>query len=141
MRPALLAVLLLPACATLAPERTATLDPGGSVVLRAIEIDRLEARGEERRIAGECLSACTMFLGLSTACFEEGAVLGFHAPRLPGDAALSPLAFDVATRRMGDYYPPRVRDWWLREARHSDRLIRVPAAELIRRGEARACPP
>lgn len=139
MRRALLALALLAGCGDLAPARTATEDPGGSVLLRVAEIGVLEAQHREKRIAGECLSACTLFLGLSTACFEEGAVLGFHGPRVAGGAAMPHEAFERVTQEMGRFYPPRIRAWWLAEARHSRRLIRVPAAELIARGEARAC--
>ena len=135
-----LLLLLLSSCSDLAPERTAARDPGGSVLLRAAEIAALERRGMEKRIAGECLSACTLYLGLSTACFEEGATLGFHGPRLVVGRPLP----DAQARRlaafMASYYPPRVAEWFMAEARFSRRMIRVPAAELVARGEARACP-
>lgn len=127
---AALALAAAPAAADdLAPSR----DPGGSVALRVIEIAALEARREPVRIEGECLSACTMYLGLSTACFGRNSVLGFHAPRRPDGRPLPPRAFEAATRAMADYYPARLRAWWLEEGRHSDAMIRVPAARLIDR--------
>ena len=132
-------LLLLAACAPPAPP-TPGLDEGGSVLARAGEVVALAARGEGRRVAGECLSACTLYLGLPGACFEEGAVLGFHGPRGAGGAPLSPLRFEATSRLMASHYPPRVARWFMDEARHSRAIIRVPAADLVARGEARTCP-
>jgi hypothetical protein len=138
---ALLASLLLAACAPETPsEGVPGRDTGGSVVARASEIVALAARGEERRIGGQCLSACTMYLGLPTACFEPDAVLGFHGPRRANGDPLPFLRFEAASRLMASFYPPGVAAWFMAEARHSRELIRVPAADLIARGEARACP-
>lgn len=138
MRP-LLASLLLAACAARAPS-TPGLDEGGSVLARAGEIVALAARGEGKRVGGECLSACTMYLGLPGACFEEGATLGFHGPRGANGAPLPPLRFEATSRLMASHYPPRLAQWFMDDARHSRGIIRVPAADLIARGEARACP-
>lgn len=136
----LLACLLLWSCGPVADSAGAPgRDGGGSVVARAGEIVALAARGEERRVGGECLSACTLYLGLATACFEEGAILGFHGPRRSDGTALPPLRFEATSRLMASFYPPGVAEWFMAEARHSHALIRVPAADLIARGEARAC--
>ena len=145
-RASLICVLLMPlwgcvGLAGLAPERTADKDPGGSVPLRVAEIAAYEARDVEKRVSGQCLSACTMYLGLSTACFEPNAVLGFHGPRLATGGAMSERQFEATTALMARYYPPRVATWFMAEARHGRAMIRVPASELIARGEARACPP
>ncbi|MBP1805942.1 hypothetical protein [Rubellimicrobium aerolatum] len=114
-------------------------DPGGSVALRVLEIAALEARGEEKRVAGDCLSACTMYLGLSTACFEPDAVLGFHGPRLAWGLPMTPATFEAVTRTMAAYYPPRIARRFLDDWRHTPRFARVEASRLIARGEARAC--
>ena len=123
----------------LSPTRAANHDPGGSVVRRAAEIRDLEARGEQKRISGECLSACTMYLGLSTACFEPGVVLGFHGPRLAYGLPMPPSLFESVSRSMASYYPPRIAHRFLNTWRYSDHLVRVRADRLIARGEARAC--
>lgn len=135
----LLLCLLLAACAAPAPP-TPGRDEGGSVLARASEVAALAARGEGRRIAGECLSACTLYLALPGACFEEGATLGFHGPRRLDGAPLPPIRFEATTRLMASHYPPRIARWFMDEARHSRAIVRVPAADLVARGEARACP-
>jgi hypothetical protein len=150
----LLACLLLAACGPVGVSaEVPARDAGGGAVARAGEIVALAARGEERRIGGDCLSACTMHPGLATACFEKGAVLGFHKPRRAGGEPLLPLRFEATSRLMASFHPPGVAArcgrpvwppgvaaWFMAEARHSRELIRVPGADLIARGEARACP-
>lgn len=142
---ALLAVLMLIAVGAqadeLSPDRSPTHDPGGSVFLRAIEIARLEASGTPVRIGGTCNSACTMYLGLSTACFERDAVLGFHGPRLPWGLPMSRAQFDEVSSLMASYYPPRVAKAFMDRWRHRDRLRKIRASRLIERGEARPCDP
>jgi hypothetical protein len=122
-----------------ATEQAGDRDPGGSVALRVVEIGLLEARSAEKRVAGECLSACTMYLGLSTACFEPDAVLGFHGPILAFGPTMSPRRFEAITATMASYYPPRLARRFLEEWRHSQEFHRIPARRLIARGEARAC--
>ena len=119
--------------------RSSSRDRGGSVALRAIEIGALEARQQEKRVSGECLSACTMYLGLSTACFEQDAVLGFHGPRLAFNLPMTGMQFEAITQTMASYYPPRIAKQFLEEWRHSRSFHRIPASRLIARGEARAC--
>jgi hypothetical protein len=138
MRAAHLALALLLAAAPAAAEPRR--DAGGSVLLRAAEIAVLEATGTPREIRGECLSACTMYLGLSTACFGRGARLGFHGPRMPGGLPMPPAAFEMASRLMAAHYPPRIAAWFLAEGRHVPGMVMIPASVLIERGEARPCP-
>jgi hypothetical protein len=136
---ALAAALLLLAAAAAPAASAEARDPGGSLALRMLEIRLLEVRGEPKRIRGECLSACTLYLGLSTACFDEDAVLGFHGPTLAFGLSMSDAQFEAITTAMASYYPPRVARLFLEDWRHSDRFVRIPAEELIDRGEARPC--
>ena len=142
---AFLAVLLLlvaPVRADeLSPQRRPDHDPGGSVVLRAMEIARLEASGTPKRIEGTCSSACTLYLGLSTACFDRDVILGFHGPRLPWGLPMSKAQFDEVSSFMASYYPPRIARAFMDRWRHRDRMRWVRASRLIERGEARACDP
>jgi hypothetical protein len=140
MRRLLLAILLAACASPGAAERSPGRDPGGSVALRVLEIAVLEARGEEKRVSGECLSACTMYLGLSTACFERGATLGFHGPTLAFGVEMTAARFEAITQAMASYYPPRIARLFMDDWRHRQDFARVPASRLIARGEARACP-
>ena len=139
IRPLILLTLLSACAASFAHERHTARDPGGSVALRVMEIGVLEASGTPKRVSGECLSACTLYLGLSTACFEEDAVLGFHGPRFAGGLPMSDRQFEGITQSMAAFYPDRLARWFLAEARHSEEMVRIPARDLIARGEARAC--
>ncbi len=140
MRRLLLAILLAACASPGAAERSPGRDPGGSVALRVLEIAVLEARGEEKRVSGECLSACTMYLGLSTACFERGATLGFHGPTLAFGVEMTAARFEAITQAMASYYPPRIARLFMDDWRHRQDFALVPASRLIARGEARACP-
>ncbi len=55
-------------------------DYGGRVEPYAARAMAADRAGEPVRIAGECDSSCTLYLGSRTACVYPGAVLGFHAP-------------------------------------------------------------
>ncbi len=65
------AMAVLLAVAVFAPVQRAEAmevrkDMGGSVEERLAEIARLEQAGTPVRIVGTCVSACTLYLGLST---------------------------------------------------------------------------
>ncbi|MDE2579624.1 MAG: hypothetical protein KGL46_12505 [Hyphomicrobiales bacterium] len=93
------------------------LDRGGEIAeyMRAIN----EARGRPHVIAGDCMSACTLWLGYANACVEADAVLWFHGPAdgLARFRGLSPWAAlsESGAGAMLSMYPPRVRavvaDW------------------------------
>lgn len=138
---ALISCALLSACETV-PLVTPARDPGGVLAERMAMVEALRLSGAPVHIRGRCLSACTLYLGLPNACLERDATLGFHGPWPVAGRAMSPAAFEAASERMASYYPPSVARRFIEEWRHrgpSD-LALVPAAELIARGEARACP-
>ena len=116
-------------------------DMGGSVTERLVELRALERAGVPVRIAGTCVSACTMYLGLPMACVDPGASLGFHGPstRLRG-IPLTPDEFDRLSREMAQHYPPAIRAWFLAKARMvTGDYITITGAEAIRMG-AHPCP-
>ena len=151
---ALAGALALSACTSL-PPGGATYDGGGNVLARVAEIAQREASGEPFFAPKFCDSACTMYLGLSTACFPADGVLRFHSARLiVGD--LDPALIDAALAMAGvrvsragvedrmnlliaSFYPPGVRARFLAEWSRSTALVEVPVAELVAAGEARAC--
>lgn len=93
-------------------------DRGGLLADRVRQIKRLRRSGQAVEIAGECLSACTLYLGLANACVWPSAVLGFHGPAsvLPG-MALPPAEFEHWSRVMAGHYPPVLRRWFMRTGR------------------------
>jgi len=139
------AMAVLLAVAVFAPVQRAEAmevrkDMGGSVEERLAEIARLEQAGTPVRIVGTCVSACTLYLGLSTACVKPGARLGFHGPstRLRG-LPLPYEEFERLSRLMAEKYPPAIRAWFMAEARMvTGDYITISGAEAIRLG-ARPC--
>lgn len=115
MRAALAIILAL--AVSLAHARP--IDAGGNIgdYIRAIAA----ARGQRHEIAGDCMSACTMWLGATRVCVYPDAELWFHSARPPeGNAAL--LAF----------YPPRVRAFVIRHGLlNSSEPRGVPGWQLI----------
>lgn len=98
------------------------LDPGGSIDIYLNAI--VYARGRHV-IEGDCMSACTMWLGYRWTCVRPDAELWFHAGSIP-----------VATETMFAMYPPRVKRlvWPFMLSHH---LVGVPGWQLIRLGVPR----
>lgn len=117
-------------------------DRGGSVTVRAAEVDALRASGRPVILGpGHCWSSCTMFLGLPNACVKPTTVFGFHGPaiKVPG-LVLPPDEFDRWSRLIASYYPPAIRDWYLDQARYvTVGFVRKTGRELIAMGVA-SCP-
>ena len=111
-------------------------DRGGLLSDRVAQITRLRRSGQAIEIAGECLSACTLYLGLANVCVWPAAVLGFHGPAsvLPG-MALPPAEFERWSQIMAAHYPPDLRRWFLQTGR---RMLfgfhRISGATLIAMG-------
>ena len=133
-------LLILVSCAPLA-ESGAPRDAGGFFAQRVLHIAQLERAGTPFVIPSRCLSACTMYLGLSTACAQPDGVLGFHSVDLPGQVAFVAVV-DALNRKMAEYYPPRLEQWFLEEGpgrTRSTAFVMIPASELIAKGEVRPC--
>ncbi|WOI58390.1 hypothetical protein [Palleronia sp. LCG004] len=114
-------------------------DRGGQILARMREIGALRQEGRDVRIVGSvCYSACTMLIGLETACVSPYTVFGFHGPSRSGQR-LAPGAFERASTLIAAHYPPQIRAWYLKTARHEiDGLLRVSGKDLIALG-MRAC--
>lgn len=110
-------------------------DRGGNLQNRITEIAELRAAGVSIEIRStECLSACTIYLGLPGTCVARHTSLGFHGPSYYG-APLSKAKFEYWSQIIGTYYPPPLRRWYLRKGRF--RLIgyhRLRGKELARLG-------
>ncbi|WP_176846786.1 hypothetical protein [Roseicitreum antarcticum] len=115
-------------------------DNGGLLIDRIRYLGALRQSGQRVEIRGQCISACTLYLGLPQTCVSPDTIMGFHGPqsRLYG-IALPPADFEYWSRVMADHYPPALKRWFLAEGRNEIMGVRqIRGSELIRLG-AREC--
>jgi len=109
-------------------------DRGGLLAQRTREIRRFRASGQRVELRGTCLSACTMYLGLSGTCVARTATLGFHGPSKKGHR-MTIKEFDHWSLVMAKNYREPLRSWFMTEARYrTSGYHRISGAELIRLG-------
>ena len=100
-------------------------DRGGQIghYLQAFAL--LRSSGERVMIDGNCLSACTLVLGLiprSRICATPRARFGFHAAWMP-DADGTPVTSQLGTQALWNIYPTDVRRWINRNGGLSRKMI------------------
>ena len=132
---ALLASGIMPASATM---RIAE-DRGGQIghYLQAFAL--LRSTGENVVIDGNCLSACTLVLGLipnNKICATENARFGFHAAWMP-DRDGRPVTSTMGTRALWNIYPTTVRHWINGHGGLSRKMIFLEGHDL--NGIVRSC--
>lgn len=129
---ALLLALASPASA----DRIIRHDLGGSVDAYAAAV---RAEVHPVQITGECVSACTLWLGAADACVTPDAMLGFHGPSTASGLPLTRAEFDRVTGLMATFYPPAISTWFMRDARRftGDAILFVSGAEMIKHGVKR----
>ena len=132
---ALWASAVVPASATM---RIAE-DRGGQIghYLQAFAV--LRSTGESVVIDGNCLSACTLVLGLmpsSKVCATEKARFGFHAAWMP-DRDGHPITSTMGTRALWNIYPVSVRRWINQHGGLSRHMIFLEGSDLT--GIVRSC--
>ena len=106
-------------------------DPGGRIVDYVERFDRTRASGERVIIDGECLSACTLVVGMlprDQVCATPRAVLGFHAAWRPTARGIATSA--LATQAMLDGYPANLRRWIGHRGGLTPRMILLRGREL-----------
>ena len=109
-------------------------DRGGQIghYLQAFALVR--SSGERVIIDGNCLSACTLVLGLvprSRICATERARFGFHAAWMP-DREGRPVTSATGTRALWNIYPNSVKRWINRHGGLSRKMIYLEGRELYR---------
>jgi len=135
IRGLLLAAMLVAAYAT---PSSATMriseDRGGQIGHYLQAFAMLRSSGEQVIIDGQCLSACTLILGMiprSRMCATPRAVFGFHAAWLPGSDG-RPVTSRLGTRELWKVYPSSVRRWINRHGGLSRRMIYLRGRDLYR---------
>jgi|SRR5690349_3020898 len=107
-------------------------DRGGQIgqYLQAFSV--LRSSGESVVIDGNCLSACTLVLGLvahEKVCATSRARFGFHAAWMP-DRDGRPVTSPLGTQALWNIYPASVRRWINRHGGLSRKMIFLQGREL-----------
>ena len=107
-------------------------DRGGQIgqYLQAFSV--LRTSGESVVIDGNCLSACTLVLGLvphEKVCATPRARFGFHAAWMP-DREGRPVTSPLGTQALWNIYPASVRRWISRHGGLSRKMIFLQGREL-----------
>jgi hypothetical protein len=111
-----------------------TNDAGGLIPMYVEKMQRAAAMGEQVVIDGNCLSACTMTLGIippQNVCATPRAVLGFHSAFTPTPSGQK-MDYPPGTMEMVSHYPPAIREWIRRHGGLHPRLIYMRAPEIFR---------
>ena len=110
----LLSVALLAAGITSASaDMRISSDRGGQIGQYLQNFSLVRSSGENVVVDGDCLSACTLVLGLippSQICATSRARFGFHAAWMPGDGG-RPITSPLGTQALWNIYPGNVRRW------------------------------
>ncbi len=125
---ALLASGIVPASATM----YISSDRGGQIGRYLQRFASVRSSGERVVIDGNCLSACTMVLGLiprDRMCATSRARFGFHAAWMP-DANGRPVTSAPGTEALWKVYPGKVRHWIKRHGGLSRRMIYLQGRDL-----------
>ena len=119
------------------PVLSVTSDYGGSVIGRYHTLAALRLQGTRVEVKGQCMSACTMYLGLPNTCVSPQAIMGFHGPRPRGQNAPTPNG--SAARLMAAHYPPKLRQWFMETGQYipGDQVARFSGDQLVSMGVKR----
>jgi len=96
-------------------------------------MQRAAAMGERVIIDGNCLSACTMTLGIippQNVCATPRAVLGFHSAFTPTPLGQK-VDYPPGTLEMVSHYPPAIRAWIKRHGGLHPSMIYLRAPEIF----------
>jgi hypothetical protein len=107
-------------------------DRGGQIGHYLQTFAMLRSSGERVVVDGNCLSACTLVLGViprGRICATERARFGFHAAWMP-DAAGRPVTSAMGTQALWNVYPNSVRHWINRHGGLSRHMIYLQGRDL-----------
>jgi hypothetical protein len=127
-------VLLVAGVTSASAEMRISGDRGGQIGHYLQTFAMVRSSGERVVIDGNCLSACTLVLGVvphSRICATERARFGFHAAWMP-DREGRPVTSTLGTRALWNVYPASVRHWINRHGGLSRKMIFLQGRELNR---------
>jgi hypothetical protein len=107
-------------------------DRGGQIGHYLQAFAMLRSSGENVVVDGNCLSACTLVLGViprSHICATDRARFGFHAAWMP-DADGRPVTSPMGTEALWKVYPSSVRRWISRHGGLSRKMIYMQGHDL-----------
>jgi hypothetical protein len=107
-------------------------DRGGQIGQYLQNFAAVRSSGEQVVIDGNCLSACTMVLGLvprDRVCATSRARFGFHAAWMPDENG-RPVTSPMGTQALWNIYPAPVRRWISRHGGLSRRMIYMEGSAL-----------
>jgi hypothetical protein len=107
-------------------------DRGGQIGHYLQAFAALRSSGENVVINGDCLSACTLVLGLvprERICATPRARLGFHAAWMPDESG-RPVTSTMGTQALWNIYPVSVRRWISRHGGLSRKMIFMQGRQL-----------
>jgi hypothetical protein len=107
-------------------------DYGGRIGTYIDRFQRLRHSGQQVIVDGDCLSACTLVLGIipdGRLCVTPRARFGFHGAWKPGFLGI-PFDNAAGTRKLWTIYPSKIRRWIVAQGGLSDRLIYLSGRAL-----------
>jgi hypothetical protein len=107
-------------------------DRGGQIGHYLQTFAGLRSSGERVVVDGDCLSACTLVLGLipqDRICATPRARFGFHAAWMP-DVDGRPVTSPMGTQALWNIYPGNVRSWINRHGGLSRHMIFIQGRSL-----------
>lgn len=110
---AIIASAVVPAISPAKAEMRIAEDRGGQIGRYLQAYAMLRSSGERVVVDGNCLSACTLVLGViprDRICATGRARFGFHAAWMPDEDG-RPVTSHMGTQALWDVYPPTVRRW------------------------------
>jgi hypothetical protein len=133
IRDLLLCIVALLASGTSASATMRIVDDHGGPIDEYLQAyAQVRSTGERVVVDGDCLSACTLVLGLVASnqiCVTSRARFGFHAPLVLNNEGLF-VARANATQAMWNVYPASVQQWINQHGGLSGQMIYLEGGEL-----------
>ena len=131
---ALVLALALPTAGSLPAAASVRIrhDSGGQIGRYIHRFERLRASGQQVIVDGDCLSACTLVLGLipqDRLCVTQRARFGFHRAWKPGFLGL-PVDNRAGTQKIWGLYPAKIRRWIVAQGGLADGVIYLSGRDL-----------